>query len=78
MYFQGIKVLFFWRFSSFLCFFRTFLMGLALFFGIHSPIYASIIYVAMWLVSVSWFALIISWFAVIVSWFDFSVSWFAV
>ena len=59
-------------------FFPHFLMGLALFFGIHSPIYASIIFVAMWLVSVSRFALIISWLAIIVSWFDFSVSWFAV
>ena len=53
-------------------------MGLAWFFGIHSPIYVSIIYVAMWFIPVSWFALIISWLAVIVSWFDFSVSWFAV
>ena len=53
-------------------------MSLAWFFGIHSSIYASIIFVAMWLISVSRFALVISWLAVIVSWFDFSVSCFAV
>lgn len=65
-------------FSSFLCFFRAFLMGLALFFGIHWSIHPSIIFVEMWLIFVSRFALIISWLAVIVSRFDFSVSWFAV
>lgn len=59
-------------------FFPHFFDGFGLIFRIHWSIYASIIFVVMWLISVSRFALIISWLAIIVSWFDFSISWFAV